>query len=124
MGIKLKNIFFLLIGFLIAAYAQGSEMILESKDVQFFKVVEAVSSPSPILKISGLAFHSSLAVSEMASKLENESLVILIHLVPVKKGLSGNFSYDISVPSGVNEVRFGNEAVVIWKRGYGPTLPK
>ncbi|WP_211443997.1 hypothetical protein [Collimonas humicola] len=120
----MKNILFSLITFFMAACAQGSEMILESKDVQFFKMVEAVSSSSPILEISGLAFHSSLAVSEMTSKLENESLSIFVHLVPVKKGLSGNFTYEIPVLSGVNEIRFGNQAVVIWKRGYGPTSPK
>ena len=120
----MKRIFFLLVAFLIAACAEGSEMILESRDVQFFKVVETTSSPSTLLKISGLAFHSSLAISEMASKIESDSLTILIHLVPVKKGSSGNFSYEIAVPIGVNVVRFGNEAVVIWKRGQGPIPPK
>lgn len=97
-------------------------MILESKDVQFFKVVELTSSPSALLKISGLAFHSSLAVSETENKLDGDSLVILIHLVPVQKGMSGNFSYEITVPVGVNAVRFGNEKVVVWRRGQGPVL--
>lgn len=69
----------------MAACAQSSQIILESKDVQFFKVVETTSLPSPLLTISGLAFHSSLALSEMASKLESDSLTIFIHLVPVKK---------------------------------------
>ena len=99
-------------------------MILESKDVQFFEVVEATSAPSTLLKISGLAFHSSLGVGDMASKLEGDALTIFIHLVPVQKGSSGNFSYDIAVPIGVNVVRFGNEAVDIWKRGQGPIPTK
>lgn len=124
MGVKLKSIFFLLVAFLMADCAQGGEIILESKDVQFFKVVEIASWPSPCLKISGLAFHSSLAVSEMTSKLESNSLTILIHLVPVKNGLSGNFSYEIAVPIEVNVVKFGDEAIIIWKRGQGPISPK
>lgn len=115
---KLWVICFMLIG-LLPSCTMGKEIILEKKDVQFFKINEVNSNNSHELKLSGLAFHSSLAVSGMKTIQKNESLTIFVYLAPAKAGMSGNFEYTIAIPSLVNTINFGSEKAVIWKRGVG-----
>lgn len=98
----------------------SSLLILEAKDVQSFKIIPSESSGDKILKISGLAFHSSLAVNEITTTHKGDSLNIYVHLAPAKKGLSGDFSHELSIPETINIVRFGKNKTVIWKRGVGP----
>jgi hypothetical protein len=43
-------------------------------------------------------------------------MTILVYLGPAKKGTSGSFEYELTVPDDVMEVGFGNSAVTIWKR--------
>ncbi len=90
-------------------------MVLEQKDVQFFKVEEIKQKPIS-LRISGLAFHSSLVVSDLKIQKKDTSLLLLVFLSPSKEGLSGSFNYEVSVPDSANYVLFGNEKTVIWKR--------
>lgn len=92
------------------------DMILEYKDVQFFKAEAEPPSAPKTLRISGLAFHSALSVGKITSESEAGSLVVLIHLIPATKGTSGSFAFELSIPDSIRDVRFGNERVVIWKR--------
>jgi len=96
--------------------AAGNDIILEYKDVQSFKLIELPDRPGHGLKISGLAFHSALSVDKMTTETVDTALIIYIHLVPAKPGLSGSFEYELTVPDSIREVRFGRERVVIWKR--------
>lgn len=100
------------------ACAKEGEMFLELKDVQFFQVQQAASVPVT-LKLSGLAFHSSLAIRDIATVLNDESLQVLVHLTPATGKLSGNLDYTFTVPASVNTVSFGKEKVVIWSRSAG-----
>jgi hypothetical protein len=94
----------------------SSDTILEAKDVQFFKV-EIVRSATPVrLKISGLAFYSALSVRKITTRTNGHNMVVLVHLGLAKKGESGSFEYELTVPDDVMEVGFGNGAVTIWKR--------
>jgi len=107
--------------FVIAAFvacAQGSGMVLELKDVQFFKAQQTNTAPATI-KLSGLAFHSSLAVQEVTTSQYDESLQLLVHLTPATAGLTGNFDYTLTIPSSVNTVSFGKEKIAIWNRTAG-----
>jgi hypothetical protein len=106
-------LFFILI--FPAACSGGNKMVLEQKDVQFFKV-ENLKGKTTSLRISGLAFHSSLVVNGIKIKEKDTSLLLLVYLSPPKKGLSGSFNYEVTIPNSVNEVLFGNEKTVIWKR--------
>lgn len=92
-------------------------MILEYKDVQFFKAEAEPPSAPTSLKISGLAFHSALSVGKITDENDAGSIVVLVHLIPATPGTSGSFAIDIPIPDSVNDVRFGNERVEIWKRG-------
>ena len=98
-------------------------MILELKDVQFFKAQQINSSPVTI-KLSGLAFHSSLAIQDITTARYDESLQVLVRLTPAMEGLSGNLNYTLAVPASVNTVSFGRGKAVIWKRSTGIVQPK
>jgi hypothetical protein len=100
------------------ACAIGKDMILELKDVQFFQAQQTSTSPIKI-KVSGLAFHSSMAVSEITTLQSNESIHILVHLVPATGNLSGKFDYELVVPDSINKVNFGNENALIWTSSEG-----
>lgn len=115
----MKGLLAWLIVCLSAVFAHGGGVLLEYKDVQFFKVSEKRSTPTITLEVSGLAFHSSLAVSTIDTKIEGECMVVIVNLVPTRRGLSGNFIHDFDVPKSVNSVCFGPEKHVIWKRGVG-----
>lgn len=105
------------------AYAHGKDMILELKDIQFFKAQLTNSSPVTI-KLSGLAFHSSLAIQDVTTSQNDESLQILVHLTPATEKLSGNLDYTFSVPASVNTVTFGEKKAPIWSRNTGIVQPK
>ncbi|MGF1484932.1 MAG: hypothetical protein ACFBZ8_11275 [Opitutales bacterium] len=100
--------------FLLSSCNKKAPMILESDDVQDFRVVEEASSNSRYLSISGLAFHSSLAVSNMTTETTGKDLNIKIMLSPAKEGLSGRFSYRIILPRGIERVTFGEDGTLIW----------
>lgn len=111
----LKFLFIFLTLFPVAC-AAGNDMVLEQKDIQFFKTEEIRNQQAIILKISGLAFHSSLAVSGIKTEQKASSLLVSVSLVPAREGLSGSFSFEVPIPASVKDVRFGSEKTVIWER--------
>jgi hypothetical protein len=110
---------FVLVAVASMTCAQDYDTILEFKDVQFFQARQINSSPV-MLKLSGLAFHSSLAVRDITTSRSDGSLQILVHLTLARGNLSGNFDYTLSIPAAVRTVSFGKERVVIWNRNTGP----
>lgn len=105
---------------LITACNASDSMILEYKDVQSIKATEIPDRTPLALKISGLVVHSALSVEKITTTAEGSSLIVYVHLAIARPGLSGRFERELPVPDSINEVRFGNENVVIWKRT--PTL--
>lgn len=94
-----------------------SPNILELKEVQFFKLdTISTTETQDELKISGLAFHSSLCVSEIKPKKYSNEVQIIVCLSRCKKGLSGRFEYLITIPKDVEKVTFGNNRAVVWNR--------
>jgi hypothetical protein len=108
----------LLIIVALIACAQEGNMVLELKDVQFFKAQQTNTSPT-MIKVSGLAFHSSLVVQKITTSQYDESLQLLVYLSPATKGLSGNFDYTLTVPASVITVSFGKDKIAIWSRAAG-----
>jgi hypothetical protein len=98
----------------------GGEMILKFSDVQFFKIRETKSDPTISLEVSGLAFHSAMAVKETKVITEGNTETVFVDLTPAKKGLSGSFVFEFSVPNNIDIVQFGPDKHLIWKRGLGP----
>lgn len=97
-----------------------SEITLEYRDVQFFAIREIKTNGNITLKISGLAFHSSMAVKKTEVITEGNIENVFVYLTPAKKGLSGNFELEFSVPNDIDKVQFGPDKRLIWKRGLGP----
>jgi hypothetical protein len=108
----------LLVAVAFIACAQEENMILELKDVQFFQAEQINTSPVTI-KLSGLAFHSSLAIRDVTTSQYGDSLQVLVHLTPVTGDMTGNLDYDFAIPSTINSVSFGKEKVIIWSRTSG-----
>ncbi|MGH7292916.1 MAG: hypothetical protein ACREJT_16975 [Myxococcota bacterium] len=103
-----------------AAVAGAGDAVLELKDVQGFKL-EAVGASPMTLELSGLAFHSALAVSGIRSERDGRVLHLLVPLVPARTGLSGSFDDRVEIPAGVDIVDFGANHAVIWTRDGGVT---
>ena len=106
-----------------AACGHEGDMVLALNDVQFFKAQEISTSPVTI-RLSGLAFHSSLAVRNITTLQGSDSLQVLVHMAPAVSGMSGSFSYDLVVPASVDRVSFGEEKALIWDRSSGVVKPK
>jgi hypothetical protein len=104
----------------LVACAKDQSMILEKRDVQFFKVAEVNATSGNMLELSGLAFHSALVVRKLETIKEGNSLIVLIELVPTQPKMSGSFNYKIPIPAGVETVRFGKSREVIWSRDGSP----
>jgi hypothetical protein len=97
----------------------ADSMILDYKDVQFFKVQETERGSSIMLELSGLAFHSSLTVESIETQDEDGCIIVLVHLTLARSGLTGNCDDTCDVPENVNCVYFGTSKQLIWKRSSG-----
>lgn len=115
----IKSICSILILFLMSC-AYGCTTLLKYEDVQFYKLRETQSKPVVSLEISGLAFHSSLAVDKIKTKTKDKSLAVLVYMTLARRGLSGRFTYNFDVPERVDSVTFGPDKHLIWQRSVGP----
>lgn len=91
-------------------------VILEARDVQNFRVQEVQEKYPTELRLSGLAFNSSMGIRNITTEKYGPVLTVLVHLSLAHRANSGNFDYQLTVPDSVNEVRFGRSSVAIWKR--------
>jgi hypothetical protein len=92
------------------------DVVLEYKDIQSFQCVEVQTRAPTIIRVAGLAFSSALVVDRVTTQQEGSSITIFVHLAPTRAGASGSFVYELSVPDSAQEVRFGHNGVVIWRR--------
>jgi hypothetical protein len=114
-SMKITFLLFLIAMSFASAHADDKRiMILEYKDVGNFKVSATPAQRPTELEISGLAFHSALAVEKMENERRGEILYVRLVLVPARKGISGRFSYKIPIPDGVTKVVFGNNQHKVW----------
>ena len=115
-----KSLLYILALLTTGGCTAAHDVILESKDVQFFEVEELQTSPTK-LRISGLAFKSAMSVSKITTKTDKSVIVVQVHLAIAKPGTSGSFAYELTVPSSVKEVRFGTTVAPIWQRRSSST---
>ena len=101
---------------LVLGACHMTTMIVQAKDVKFTEISELrTPEETPVLKVRGLVFHSSLAVDHIDEKKEGDSIQIDVYLTPARKGLSGSFS--ISIPlDGAQRVLFGPTHSQIWPK--------
>lgn len=89
-------------------------MILAAKDVQFFEKETIEKNSLKFVRISGLVFHSSMAVKSVDLKFKEDTAIIQVEIIPAKHGLSGRFSIDVPLSTGVNKILFGSTLDPIW----------
>ena len=115
-GLRLCGLVLLLAGCGLAFKDLGASEkgVLPLSDVQGLIVRWRPSRGT--LTISGLAFHSALAVERMTTEREGKRLLVRVLLAPARRGLSGSFDYPVRVPPAVMEVAFGDNGHVVWHR--------
>ena len=110
-----KNVSLFLIISMLTACVIDSNMILETKDIQFFNVKQIDGSPV-VIEISGLVFHSSLGIEKIKTATSDHALQVLVYLAPATRRHSGNLDYRLTIPESINRVVFGSDKTVIWER--------
>ena len=95
----------------------GQSATLERKDVMDFRVVELQRAPSTIVRISGLSGHSAMSVKNIKSRVNGDAIDVDVLLFLARKGTSGSFQYDITVPENATRICFGKAREMIWQRG-------
>jgi hypothetical protein len=108
--------FLFVIAILLGMAACQRETVLEYKDVQSFRVVELNGGPQQKIRISGLAFMSAKSVRRIETRARGNSIIVLVFIGVAKQGQSGSFAYDWILSPSVQDVRFGENEVVIWRR--------
>jgi hypothetical protein len=94
--------------------------VLELKYTGSLKVVDATDSSRPRITISGRVKHSALGVRSIESDIRGDTIDVTVYLVLAGSRYLGEFSHDVLIPASVNEVRFGEQRALIWKRGQSP----
>ena len=102
--------------FLLAACAGVGAKTLELRDVQNFSMTETLQDGQWALRLSGLAFHSALAVERVETVRRADALVVKVLLSVETRGKTGQFDFVVDVPPGVERVLFGEEGRQIWPR--------
>ena len=107
---------------LLVAAAAGSifvyeqTTVLERQVTLQFKVSDTRRDGIHVVHVSGLSGASAMSVKNVSERKTDSSITILVHIFLARSGTTGNFDYDVTVPAGVNEIRYGNDGVVIWRR--------
>jgi hypothetical protein len=84
--------------------------------------MQVTQSPHPTLSLSGLVMEQAMSVCGVTSSSAARDLHIQVHvrLVNTGCGASGDFVYTAPIPDSVDEVTFGKDNVVIWRRAGTP----
>jgi len=109
----------------IWGWMQWHTIVLEYRDVMSAKAVEMQHHPGlTVVRISGFSGNSAYCVKKITTQREGTSILVLVNLYLARRGATGSFEYDVPVPDSVNEVRFGQQKALIWKRGSQPATLK
>jgi hypothetical protein len=111
--------FLCVVTILLGVTACQRQTVLEHKDVQSFRVVELNGHPQQTIRISGLTFKSSMSVRRIETRERANSIIVLVFIGLAKENESGSFSYDLILSPSVQDVRFGDNEIVIWRRTGG-----
>jgi len=106
----------------------GGRLVQGFKDVAFDEVldldlvgnlkVEELPGATPTrLRISGFVFKSWKSVTKITTEKTSSAIVVFVHVFLTRPGTTGQIDYELPIPDSVTEVRFGNNAKVIWTRG-------
>ncbi len=101
-----------------AAYALWwYSIVLECGRVSQLKVVEQRQSGITIIHVSGRCAEEFYDVKRVEAIVDGSSINLLVYASIMRPGATGEIEYAVSDPASVNEIRFGKQKVVIWRRG-------
>jgi hypothetical protein len=90
--------------------------VLEWQDVFQSQLTEVQSSGQPAIRVSGLCGHSALSVKDITVKRDGPMELVTVRVSLVRRGTSGTFQVDVPLRDDINEIRFGQQEIVIWQR--------
>jgi hypothetical protein len=101
------------------AYTTLYDQILERSGTWHLKV-EEINGTSPLqLRVTTDTMGSAPVIRKVTTRRHNGEITILYHLALAglaKPALYWGKAYTLTVPDSVNEVRFGRQEIVIWRR--------
>ena len=106
-----------------AYYMWWHTVVLERISIAQLKIVEHTRSGLTIVHVSGWCLDDAYAIKRITATVEGSSINLLVYAFLVRSGKTGAIEYDVTIPPSVNELRFGKERVVIWRRGGSGTTP-
>jgi hypothetical protein len=97
-----------------AGCRSATAAVLEQKDVQNFSVSAPEAPGLRLVRVTGLAMHSALAVERVETQTEAGTVRIRVVMALAKQDQAGTFDVVVQVPASVKQVGFGDERTVIW----------
>jgi hypothetical protein len=95
--------------------AFGRTEVLEFDDVSLFKMEQDAVTHVPT-SISGLCGKSAYSVYDISSVTDRGVLLVRAKIHVARTGESGRFTYKLDITPDVNELRFGDQQHLLWKR--------
>jgi hypothetical protein len=89
---------------------------LELKDVLRFSVTEEPNAKLCSLRIRGLVEHSALMIERTVVERNGRTAQALVELSLARDGGSGNFDLAVNIDASIDEVVFGKDKAVVWRR--------
>jgi hypothetical protein len=88
----------------------------ESSDVHFHIIGEVNLDGNRLLRIKGLIMHSSVVADHVDLHHEQHIVHILVSMTMARPGKSGLFELYIPILERVDQITFGREETILWKR--------
>jgi hypothetical protein len=104
---------------LASTASQASSFLSQSlklKDVYQLSVTEEPNAKLCSLHIRGLAGHSALMIERTIVEKVGRIIHVNVELTLARDGGSGNFDVATIIDTSIDEVVFGKENAVVWKR--------
>lgn len=112
----------LVVAFLGIRYAMAKTRVLEFEDVAQYSLSVNPATGIPET-ISGLCFRSMYCVSDVTTRTNGRTLVVLVRIGACGDGRSGNFSYALAIGDHIQELRFGTKQRLLWTRAKRNSAP-
>ena len=97
-----------------ASYSWNNDMELSYKDIQGLRVQEDLRENIRVVRITGLVFHSGLAISKITKIIDGNSMVIKIYLTNARPGLSGRIDIEEKISKNIDYIFIENKNNKIW----------
>ncbi len=98
----------------------GCSSVVERGAIAGLKVAPVKGSRGGELQIHGTDANSAFIISSVREERNGDRINLIVRQTVtsggVKPGQGGTFDYTLKIPAEVNEVTFGKEHKVIWKR--------